>query len=207
MLDNDQTPESIDFTNRPPQGVSAVLAINGRTRAMNKFFGNLPSGYGDPINPSNAHVTMLDYAETKIDVFSMRDLNALRDTEQQIVGYLSGLAVEREVLHPEGDELKKCGRWLAIPLRKTNFMEELRGEIGEIVRETLGVIPDRIFEPHMSAVYSVRGKSRAKEHVPPFPGNMHVNGYNVGRRAFYHNSMRTRSNQPFVNKSKAERRA
>lgn len=196
-----------EFQAENPQGVSAVLTINGATRAMDRFFGNLPAGYGTPINPRNAHVTVLESPETKIDIFSNRDLIALRNTGDQIAHHLSALAVSREVLQPSGDELKKYGRWLAIPLRQTNFMEDLRGTIADITEEHLGVKVDNKYDPHMSVAFTVKGKSRAKEHVPPFPSNLHINGYSVGRKSFRHNPGRLRSNQSYVNKSKAERRA
>lgn len=206
MPESEPTFEQPNFFDSDPQGIGVVLTINGATRAMNRFFGNLPASYGNPIDKKNTHVTFLDYEETKIDVYSGRDLITLRNTGDQIAHHLAALSVSREVFKPEGDELEKFGRYLAMPLRNTDFMADLRGRIAEITADNLGVTIDRGFEPHMSVVYSSRGKSRAKEHVPPFPRNLHVNGFDIQRRVFTHNSGGLRADQPYVNKSKSLRR-
>lgn len=206
MPEHEPQSQGPNFLEDSPQGVKALLTLNSRTRAVHRFFGNLPSGYGDPINPDNLHVMLMYPIESEVDVFSNRVIIALRRTTHEVTSYLSKMAVTREVLHPDGAELKKFGRRLAIPLRHSGIIEELRGSIGEIVEDELGVRLRGDYEAHASVVHAPKGRSRAKEYVPPFPRNLHVKGFLAGiERTGMHNPGRSRSAQPYDNQPPVKR--
>ncbi len=177
----DLTPPD-EFVGEVPQGVGAALSINGRTRAMDRFFGNLPPNYGVPIDPLTAHATFLYSDETAIPIHSERDLIALQKAGQSINKLLGGLPLQEMVLHPEGDELEKFGRYLGVPLRATPFMTRLREDLVEIIVDELGVKVDPDISFHMSVARPRRTRVKTRDNLPPFPANMHVNGYDIQRR-------------------------
>lgn len=189
------------FVNALPQGIGAALTINAHTRAMNKFFGNLPPNYGEPINPDSAHVTIVDARQTAIPIQSERDLIALRKTGGEIHRRLASLPLQEIVLNPDSDELERYGRYLAIPLRQTPVMEMLRTDLAEIIEEGLGVELDPEFDAHMSVVRPRRTRVKIQDNVPPFPGNLHVSGFDMQRRVVGRSRSANKSNRDrYVNR-------
>lgn len=171
-----------NYVNSLPEGVGAALTINTGTRAMQKFFGNLPPHYGTPISPDSAHVTLVDARDSAIPIQSERDLISLRKTGSEMHRKLASLPLQELVLQPQGDELEPFGRYLAIPLRNTPFMQMLRSDLTEIVYDGLGVELTPNIDLHMSVVRKDRSRIRALDNVPPFPANLHVNGFDMQRR-------------------------
>jgi hypothetical protein len=180
MGEQDRQPDY--FVNALPQGIGAALTINAHTRAMNKFFGNLPPNYGVPIDPDTAHVTLIDARLTAIPIQSERDLIALRKTGGDIHRRLASLPLQEIVLSPDSDELERFGRYLAIPLRQTPVMEMLRTDLAEIIEEGLAVKLDSNFDAHMSVVRPRRTRVKTQDNLPPFPSNLHVSGFDMQRR-------------------------
>ncbi len=189
------------FYNTLPEGVGAALSVNATTRSMSKFFNELRNNLGIPIPTDAVHVTAIDATETAIPIQSERDLIALRHAGDKIHRRLAALPLQEMQLHPCSDDLESVGRYLAIPLHVTPFMEELRGSLAEIVKEELDVTIDPEIAWHMSVVQTTRTRVRTRDHIPQFPPNIRVNGFTVERRVM--DGGNSRDKRPgYKNKSK-----
>ncbi len=193
------------YNNTAPQGVGAALTINGHTRAFEKFFGNLPPHYGVPQNQDQLHVTILSASETAIPINSDQDLILLRNAGREIHRRLAGLPLQQLVLRPEGDELQKYGRYLAIPLRSLPFMEALRSDLIEITQEEMGVEVEHEIGWYVSVVRPPRTRVKAKDNLPPFPASLHVKGFDFQRRIYEGSIPKKSSKPPYRNKPSLRR--
>lgn len=196
-----------EYMGAVPQGVGASISINARTRAMDKFFGNLPPSYGVPIDPMTAHVTALYADETAINIHSESDLIVLRNTGQAVHRYLASLPLQEMVFHSENDKLEKYGRYLAIPLRATPFMESLRGNLVDLAERELGLNIDPEINFHMSIVRPRRSRVKAQDNLPPFPANLHVNGFDIQRRLITKGSSRPSRKPKYQNNQRPNLRS
>lgn len=196
MADN----HGISFESVEVRGMYAGLTVNGLTGVMTSFFDKLPQSYGNPINPVDAHVTIVEPAESAIDVFSSRDLISLTRAGHEIASHLGHLPLSSLVIYPDEDQLRKYKRHVGIPIKLDAFMEDMRGFTADIVEKELGVKLSNRYEPHMSVTRIRRGKPNLRPHFPPVPSRYHLTGYDVGQRSLTHQSGRSRSRQSFVNK-------
>ncbi len=186
------------FKNIDPQGVGVALSINGHTRAMDKFFGKLPPSYGVPMPPDSLHVTILSAEETVIPIESERELLLLRNAEREIHRRLARLPLQAMVMRPAGEELEKFGRFLAIPVHSLPYMESLRQDLIEVCEEEIGVTVNQEINWHMSVVRQNRNRVRARNNTPPFPGALHVNGFDLQRRV-YGSDRQGKPKQAYIN--------
>jgi len=189
------------------QGLYAGLQINATARAVKTFFDRLPPGYGSPVDPLGAHLTIVEPLESAIDVWGERDLITLRNAEHAIARHLGHLPLAEFVLHPDGNKLIKLRGHVVIPVVKTGFIEDLRGTVGDIIEKETG---ERIgemkgYRPHMSVTHLRRGnrKPNLKPNRPPFPAQLHVTGYRTGQSVLVNQARR--SNQSYVQRPRSQR--
>lgn len=203
MTDNQAAP----FPSPEQRGLYVGLTVNGQTGAMTSFFTKLPGSYGNPIDPGTAHITMLEPAESAIDVWTDRDLGALGRAEGEIARYLGSMPLSELVLSPDGDSLAKFKRHIGIPVVKSAFLEGMRTHIGEVVKKELKVtIPAQDkFKPHLSVTRIRRGKPKIRPHFPQAPSRIHVKGYRIGQDVLSHQASRSRSKQPYRNQPGSHR--
>lgn len=183
------------------RGVGAVLEVNGRTRTMTSFLDKFPSHLGNTFNPGALHVTMVDWAETVIDVFTQRDLIALHNVEAAMSRYLGALpleqlTVEPEVRPPNKSCIDKFGRRIGITLVKTALLEDIRGSLGELLTQHLDVkLADKGFDPHVSVAHPARNvrRGRVTTATVKTPAAIPVVGYSIGQKTFSHQSSRLRN--------------
>lgn len=174
------------------QGVGAILSINGDTRAMKEFLENIPPAYGQVVPNSQVHLTLVDYRETAIEIVTDRDLIALTNASTRMVEHLGSLPLKQLVFHPAkgNGELRPFGRYLGIEVQKTPEIEQLRSWLGKIVKKEVGIEildDEENFVPHISTVEQPKNRSRRVKpqgYKPVVPANLHVNGFDVGKRVF-----------------------
>lgn len=188
-----------------PHGVGAVLSVNARTRAFDKFFGGLSSSYGNPIDVSRAHITLVDSAETAIHISTERDLIALQHTSEKFLEYLGMIPINDMVLRPDPEiqRLEKFGRHLGIVVAKTPELTAIRKHMAELSVTELGVSLEREYVPHLSVTRKQSGRNKTRKRVPPFPKGIPVNGYSVDIRSFEQDPRRARSKQEFINQPRS----
>ncbi|MDZ7744743.1 MAG: hypothetical protein U5K77_03215 [Candidatus Saccharibacteria bacterium] len=193
------------------QGIGAILTINGNTRAMKGFLDDIPRQFGDVVAYNQVHVTMLDYQETAIDVVTERDLIALDNANKHTVDYLGSLPLSQMVLRPSREVrgLAEFGRFLGVTVEKTPEVEHIRSKLLDIVMDTMRVDVlssdenDSDFVPHMSTVMRPKSKNKQvkpKSFMPSVSGNLHVDGFDTGRRLFQNDKgFKARSKQKYSN--------
>lgn len=181
-------------------GVSALLTVNADTRVMRRFLGNMPEQYGAISTPEDLHITMMDYTETLVDVFSDRDLIALRNTSRAANEYLSGQPLNRVTVHPAQAQLGEFGKFLGIEVEYDPYLEDIRGKLGEIASEEAGVkLSNRDFVPHISVAHKFVKRRRSQPILAPAaPTDIHLDGYFVGQRTLKDQTGR-RPHQPYRN--------
>lgn len=198
------------------QGVGAVLTINGDTRAMKQFLEAIPQAYGQVVPNSQVHVTLVDFGETALDIVSDSDLTVLSNASVQMAEYLGYLPLRQMVFHrnkykeEDKGELKPFGRFLGVEIEPCADLEHLRAGLGKIIKKEIGIdiIDGSDFRPHMSVVEQPKSKSRRvnpKGYSPVIPVNLHVNGYDVGKRTFT-TRVPTASVQRYANRPSGLRR-
>jgi hypothetical protein len=189
------------------QGLYASLEINATTRPVKAFFDRLPPGYGSPVDPKGAHLTLVEPEESTVDVWGERDLIALRNAEHAIARHLGHLPLNKFALEPEGEELEKLRGHLVVPVVKTSFLEDLRGTISDIVEKEAGVKIEVIknWIPHMSATHLGRGnkKPNIRANRPPFPSRLTVSGFRTGQSVVANRA--SRSKQAYTQKPRSQR--
>lgn len=184
------------------QGVGALLTIQGQTPQFKRFYDELSPRLGHPSERENLHLTLVDSAETAVDVFSNRDLIALRRTQDEVGDYLSRLPLGEITLHPRESQIRKLSQRLCIYVEKTPFIEQVRNDLGKIVQEELDEsLARRDFIPHISVLSLFRDSGRRPPKKPRSPSNLHVNGYLVGQQVFRPKNGANHS-QSYVNHSR-----
>lgn len=185
------------------RGISAVLTINGDTRAVQQMLRDLPAQLGKPKDPSNLDLTLIYPYETIIDVFSDRDLKVLHNAETRMHRYLGSLPLREVVLKPADERLKKFCRFMAVPILETPFLLEARSTLAEIVENETGrPVKNRSYEAHLSVSRRTKTTSQkllSRTSAVRFPRNIHVNGYDVGQRILGNNLGRSRQGMAYVN--------
>lgn len=171
-----------EFYNALPQGVGAALTINANTRIMSRFLDNLPPHLGVPIPGDSVHMTVVDANETHIPVYSDRDLIALRNAGSSLHRRLAALPLESIALHPGETELQPYGRYLAIDVQETPFLQELRGGVAEQIKEDLGVEIIPTIDWHISVLRVARARVKARGSMPRSPKDFHIRGFDIQRR-------------------------
>ncbi len=190
------------------RGVGAVLSVNGNTRKMQEFMGEIPTSISTPIDPDRMHLTLLDFDETMVPITSVRDSIALEKTAHAITNYLGGLPLGEIVLRPEEERLKVFGRFLGIVVSNSELLLQAREKMEEIARKNLGLeIDDENFIPHISVarITNRRKNLRLENFAPPIPPNIHVTGYDIGQRKKGYNVRRPSKKQSYANRPKALR--
>lgn len=185
------------------KGIGAVFQINAETRAMRDFFSTLRNSGIQTIDPLDAHVTIIDSAETQISVFSERDQLSLNRARTEASAYLATLPYYELVLQPKEPRLEVFGRRLGIVLGDTDFLRGVRSYVGEIFQKEANIsVSHRDYVPHMSVGLKTKGLGAAAKRVrnQRIPRQLHVVGHSVGERVFTEQPSRQRSVQPYVNR-------
>ncbi len=71
------------------KGIGAAFHINAETKAMRGLFTDLQNAGIHPIDPDDAHITIVDCAETQISIFTERDQLALNRARAGASEYLA----------------------------------------------------------------------------------------------------------------------
>lgn len=183
------------------QGVGAMLTINGYTDEFKGFYDKLSPRLGHPAERGNLHLTIVDSAETAIDIFSERDLIALRRTQDEMGDLLSRLWLREVTLHPISGNLKKISGRLVVEVAEEGFIEGLRTSLSEIVLKEMGEgLSGRDYVPHISLLNFFKKSGRPSKSLRA-PANLHVNGYLVGQQIFEERPSKN-SSQKYVNRTR-----
>lgn len=184
------------------KGIGAAFHVNGETKAMRDFFSVLRNNGIQTIDPLDAHVTIVDRAETQISVFSERDQISLNRARSRASAYLATMPYHELVLQPEEPRLEIFGRRLGIVVANSEFLFGVREYVGEIFREEANIsLSNRGWVPHMSVGLKTKGLGAAAKRVKNqrIPRQLHVIGHDVSERVFREAPSRQRSGQPYVN--------
>lgn len=188
------------------KGIGAALHINGETKAMRDFFSVIRNAGIQTIDPLDAHVTIVDRAETQISVFSERDQLSLNRARSKATEYLATLPYYELVLSPAEPRLEAFGRRLAVVIAEEGFLRSVRDYIGQIFKEEANIsLSNRSYLPHMSVGMKTRGLGAAAKKVnnQRIPRRLHVVGHDVSERVFNEDPSRLRSSQSYINKPAA----
>lgn len=186
------------------KGIGAVFHVNGETRAMRDFFATIRNTGIQSIDPRDAHVTIIDSAETQVPVFSERDQISLNRARARASAYLATMPYYELVLGSEDAKLGVFGKRLGIVVAETDFMLGVRKHVGEIFEEEAGIsLSHQSYVPHMSVGLKTRGLAAAAKRVktPRIPRRLHVVGHAVNERVFYEEPSRQRAQEPYRNNS------
>jgi hypothetical protein len=184
------------------KGIGAAFHIKGETRAMRDMFATLRNAGIQTIDPNDAHLTIVDCAETVTSVFSERDQIVLNKARARASAYLATMPTHELVLRPEEPRLEVFGRRLGIVVADAEFVLQVRSYVGEIFEEEAGIgLSHRDFRPHVSVGYKTRGASAASKRVKTqrIPRDLHVIGHDVSERTYIEDPSRQRSKQPYTN--------
>lgn len=190
------------------RGIGAAFHVNAETRAMRNLFTTLRQVGISPIDPLDAHITLVDCAETQIPVFSDRDQVALNKARRGAGDYLATLPYYELVFHSSGHELEPFGTRLAVVIKEEDELRLVRDHIGEIFEEEAGIaLSSRDWIPHLSVGRKTRGAKVAARNVSPsrLPTNIHIVGHDVSEKTFVEDPRRQRSMAHYVNASRAKR--
>lgn len=190
----------------PQRGIGAALHINAETRAMRDMFATLRNAGIQTIDPNDAHVTLVDCAETQVPVFSERDQIALNRARAKASAYLSTMPYHELVFQPADPRLEVFGKRLGIILADQEFLMGLRKYVGDIFQEEAGIeLSNRRWVAHMSAGVKTRGAHAAAKRVrqPRIARQLHVVGHDVSERVFVEEASRQRSRQPYTNRPRS----
>lgn len=185
------------------KGIGAAFHINGETRAMRDFFSTIRNAGIQSIDPIDAHVTIVDSAETQISVFSERDQLSLNRARARASEYLATLPYHELVLTPADHRLEPFGRRLAIVVEEEDFLRGVRDYVGEIFGKEANIgLSSRDYVPHMSVGLKTRGLGAAAKRVKNqrIPRKLHVVGHDVSERIFVEQPSRQRSQQSYTNR-------
>lgn len=184
------------------KGIGAVFQVHGETKAMRDFFSTIRSAGIQSIDPADAHITIVDSAETQISVFSERDQLSLNRARARASEYLATLPYHELILSPENVRLEPFGRRLGIVIAEEEFMLGVRKYVGDIFEEEAGIsVSNRSYVPHMSVGMKTRGLGAAAKKVQSqrIPRRLHVVGHSVGERVYTEDPSRQRSSQSYRN--------
>ncbi len=186
----------------PQKGIGATFHVHGDTRAMREMFSTLRGAGIQTIDPSDAHVTIVDSAETQIPVFSERDQLSLNRARAEASAYLATMPYYELVLSPEEPKLAVFGKRLGILIAEQDFFLSVRRFVGGIFEEEANIrLSDRSYIAHLSVGFRNRGASAAAKGIknPKIPRRLHIDGHDVSERVFTEQSGRQRSGQIYVN--------
>lgn len=179
----------------PQRGIGAAFHINAETKAMRDMFSTLRNAGIQTIDPGDAHVTLVDCAETQIPVFSERDQLALNRARSVASAYLSTMPYHEIVLQPEDPRLEVFGRRLGILVANQDFLLGVRKYIGDIFQDVAGIeLSNRSYFAHLSVGMKTRGAHAAAKRVgrARIPRQLHVVGHDVSERIFVEEPSRQR---------------
>lgn len=173
------------------QGPGAVLGVRP-TPLIQSFFGELPKAYGKKINPSEAHVTLVNSFDTQVNPNSL-EKGLLSHVVDKMETCLAETPVEEIVLHPSTNELAKFGTFMVITLRKTQLLRDIRDSLAGIIYNELGVLLDSEgFTPHISVARLYRKHHKPKQFAPTIPEDIHIREASVGVRSYSDDHKRKR---------------
>ena len=136
---------------------------------------------GMPINPAEAHVTLLSLFETgHTNEENVSD--RLRDASTDLVEMLGSWGLDGLVLQARGDRLSKFGNRLAVDLVTNDGLRDLRSRSKEILHDhCLGGQLVR-YRPHISVTPQLKSpkKARARSRAVEVPEFFRVTGFDVG---------------------------
>jgi hypothetical protein len=171
---------------------------------MRDFYSNLRNNGIHPIDPLDAHVTIIDCSETQIPVFSSRDQLSLNRARSRASEYLSTMPYYELVLSPSTPKLEAFGPRIGIEISEADFIMSVRKYIGDIFKEEANIdLSSRSYVPHMTAGTKMRGAKASAKHIkhPRIPRNLHVVGHDVSERVFFEDPNRQRQPQRYRNQS------
>lgn len=185
------------------KGIGAAFHINADTKAMRDFFSVLRSAGIQTIDPHDAHITIVDCAETQISVFSERDQLVLNKARAEASTYLATLPYYELHFSPAELRLSVFGRRVGILVAEQEFLLGVRQFVGGIFKDEANIdLSSRNFVSHMTAGLKTRGASSVAKRIktPRIPRQLHVDGHDVSERVFIEDSSRQRSRQSYTNK-------
>lgn len=185
------------------KGIGAAFHINAETKAFKDFFTSLHRDGIRTIDPNDAHVTIIDCAETQVSVFSERDQISLNRARSRASDYLSTLPYYELVLSPTEPPIQVFGRRIGLAIAQTDFMLGVRKYIGDIFKNEAGIgLSNRNYKPHISVGLKTRGVHSAVKKVKTqrVPRQLHVNGHDVSERVYVDDPSRFRSKQNYTNR-------
>lgn len=180
-----------------------MLHVNAETRAMRDFFATLRNAGVHTIDPLDAHITLIDSAETQVTVFSDRDQLTLDNARAEAGKYLATLPYCEMVLAPADAQLHVYGRRLGVLIADQQFLLGVREYVGGIFKAEANIeVSNRDYEGHMTVGLKTRGPSAAAKKFKSsrIPRNIHIDGHDVGERVYIEDPSRQRSRQSYTNK-------
>jgi hypothetical protein len=143
------------------------------------MFDEMPPELGQMVEPAALHVSLIDY-RSPIEY----DKDALDEVNDHMALYLGHVPIEHMVFRPSADRLQKFKRYAGVLLSLTPQIENLRGDLFEIVQRDLDVSLSPIHRLHMSVSRLPQTSSRlyvpGVEPHPTIPAVLHINGAMVG---------------------------
>src|SRR5690606_30823925 len=106
---------------------------------------------------------------------------------------------------PEKSRLEKFGRYLAIPIFADESLLQIRSSLAAITQSNLNTGLDKEYRSHLSVVRTGGGRKKTRDNEPPFPRQVHVNGFSVSAQFFQHDTGRLRSRQRYHNEKPQKR--
>lgn len=170
-------------------GIGAKLKIDSTAKPIKRLFEGLSPRYGTVIPPDGLHVTLVNYKETAVEIYSEEDLQKLRNMYSRIRMYLGSLALQKTELKPNSRFLKKFGQHLVIQIEPIDILQNARTTLVQIAQEERGNDSIRNnFKFHMAVIKMTKNArtippTTIKTISAPIPYRMDVTGFEIHHAA------------------------